>query len=90
MEIIKNQIYDEERALYNLKHTALEKCVFEGPADGESALKEANDIAVKECVFRLRYPLWHVEKFRIENRCWTNHPELRFGMRRTAKFRIPK
>lgn len=66
MEIIKNQIYDEERALYNLKHTALEKCVFEGPADGESALKEANDIAVKECVFRLRYPLWHVEKFRIE------------------------
>lgn len=67
MEIIKNQTYDEERALYNLKHATLEKCVFEGPADGESALKEAKDIVAKDCVFRLRYPLWHVDKFKIEN-----------------------
>ncbi len=65
--VIKNQTFDEERALYNLKDTLVESCKFEGPADGESALKEARNIHIKNCSFSLRYPFWHVESFKIEN-----------------------
>ena len=51
---------DEERALYGIRSADVVNCTFEGPADGESALKEAADIAVTGCNFHLRYPLWHV------------------------------
>ena len=67
MDLIKNQQFDEERSLYNLRNTRVEDCVFAGPADGESALKEARNIALANCAFSLRYPLWHVEGFRAEN-----------------------
>ena len=65
--ILSNQQYDEERALYNLQHGDVIDCVFAGPADGESALKEAWDIRVSGCSFSLRYPLWHVQGFRMAN-----------------------
>ncbi len=64
---IKNQTMDEERALYGLRDAVVTGCTFDGPADGESALKEAGNIAVKDCHFELRYPLWHVENFTMEN-----------------------
>ena len=41
--IIANRQFDEERALYNLTNGDVSHCVFAGPADGESALKEARD-----------------------------------------------
>ena len=59
--------FDEERALYNAQHTDVVNCLFAGPADGESVLKEARDIAVKGCRFSLRYPLWHVHGFVMDN-----------------------
>ena len=46
--IIARQQFDEERSLYNLKNTLVEDCRFEGPADGESVLKEARNIHVKD------------------------------------------
>ncbi len=58
--VIDGGRFDEERALYALTHTEVRDCVFDGPADGESALKEAADVAIDHCDFRLRYPLWHV------------------------------
>lgn len=64
--ILSHQQYDEERALYHLQHGDLDSCVFAGPADGESALKEARDIRLKDCRFSLRYPLWHVQGFRMD------------------------
>ena len=64
--IVENKQFDEERALYNLTDAEVRNCRFEGPADGESALKEARDIKVEECSFSLRYPLWHVTNFEIE------------------------
>ena len=63
---IIGQQFDEERALYNLRHTHVENCIFDGPADGESALKEARDIRMTDCRFSLRYPLWHVDGFHLE------------------------
>lgn len=62
---ILNQQFDEERALYNLQHAVVGNCIFDGPADGESALKEARNIAVEDCRFSLRYPLWHVRDFAL-------------------------
>ncbi|MBR1382408.1 MAG: DUF3737 family protein, partial [Ruminococcus sp.] len=51
--------FDEERALYGSDGVTVEGCRFEGPADGESALKESRNIAAKDCYFDLRYPFWH-------------------------------
>ena len=64
-QIIGKQ-FDEERALYYLQHADVVDCRFAGPADGESVLKEARDVGVKNCSFSLRYPLWHVRGFRME------------------------
>lgn len=56
-------VTDDERAMYGLEGARVERCRFEGPADGESALKECRDIRVSDCAFSLRYPLWHAEGF---------------------------
>lgn len=63
-QIIGKQ-FDEERALYHLQHADVVDCVFAGPADGESVLKEARDVGVNGCQFSLRYPLWHVQGFKM-------------------------
>lgn len=65
--VIENQQFDEERALYNLQMAEVKNCVFAGPADGESVLKESRDVNLADCTFSLRYPLWHVEKFIMEH-----------------------
>lgn len=65
---IENQTFDVERALYNLTHGDVRHCTFAGPADGESALKEARDVHVDDCHFALRYPLWHAEDFTLSQR----------------------
>lgn len=67
MTIYKNNIYDEERALYGIHDAVVENCRFEGPADGESALKETSSLTIKNCNFLLRYPLWHTSDAFIEN-----------------------
>ena len=58
-KIIENQRFDEERALYGARDTIVRSCRFDGPADGESAFKECDNIAVENCFFNLRYPFWH-------------------------------
>lgn len=65
--VIEGKAFDEERALYNLKNATVINCKFEGPADGESALKEALDFKVKNTDFKLRYPLWHCNNFELDN-----------------------
>ena len=56
---VENQTYDYERALYGIHQAEVCNCAFDGPADGESALKETADLLVDHCFFNLRYPLWH-------------------------------
>lgn len=65
MNIIENEVFDEERALYGVHNTTVENCKFDGPADGESAFKECGDIEVRECFFNLRYPFWHDNNLKI-------------------------
>lgn len=62
---ILKQTFDEERALYHLQNAEVAECRFEGPADGESVLKETRNIVVRDSSFSLRYPLWHARGFRL-------------------------
>ena len=57
--IVENRTFDMERALYGSAGIVVRNCTFDGPADGESALKESRDIAVYNSFFNLRYPFWH-------------------------------
>ena len=57
--VIKNETFDEERALYGSRDIIVEGCRFDGPADGESAFKESRNVVVKDSYFNLRYPFWH-------------------------------
>lgn len=65
--VISKKQFDEERVLYGISDTLIEDCQFDGPADGESAFKECADIAVENCYFNLRYPLWHVKHAMIKD-----------------------
>ena len=67
MNIIENQIFDQERALYGSRDLTVRRCTFDGPADGESAFKECRNIRVADCYFNLRYPFWHDEGLTMEN-----------------------
>ncbi len=65
--IFENQTYDQERALYAVTDSKVINCRFDGPADGESALKEASQISVNNSFFNLRYPFWHVTSGKVNN-----------------------
>ena len=54
MTTIRNQCFDEERALYGSDGVEVISCLFDGPADGESALKESRNIAARSSSFHLR------------------------------------
>lgn len=66
MQVITNQTFDEERALYGSQNIEVADCRFDGPADGESAFKESRNVSVKDCFFNLRYPFWHDKGLKIE------------------------
>ena len=65
MKVFKNQTFDEERAFYGSKNILVQDCSFEGPADGESAFKECQNIEINHDYFNLRYPFWHVHALSI-------------------------
>lgn len=64
-KIIENKTFDEERALYGSLGLILKNVRFDGPADGESAVKECADIEAQNCYCNLRYPFWHVHGLKI-------------------------
>ena len=64
---IENQQFDEERALYDTHGAEILNCRFDGPADGESAMKECSDLVADGCYLNLRYPFWHVDRAVIRN-----------------------
>ena len=67
MKIYENLTLDAERALYGERDIHIKSCAFDGPADGESALKEAGDVLADNCFFNLRYPFWHCDKVEIRD-----------------------
>lgn len=73
MDTIEKKTFDEERALYGLRHVHVVDCAFSGPADGESALKECEDVIAERCLCNLRYPFWHVHGLKINDCEITEH-----------------
>ena len=67
MKIIENEKLDMERALYGSWDVLVRNCAFDGPADGESALKESSNVEVEDCFWNLRYPFWHDHGLKIRN-----------------------
>ena len=67
LKIVEGKSFDEERALYGGCDIYIKNCRFEGPADGESALKECDSIRVEGSAFHLRYPLWHDRDVVLKN-----------------------
>ena len=67
IERIENQRFGEERALYGRRGLLVVGCRFEGPEDGESALKEGREITVADSYFALRYPFWHDTGLVVKN-----------------------
>ena len=59
MTIIENKTFDKEREFYGSSSIMVSHCLFDGPADGESAFKECSDIVADHSCFKLRYPFWH-------------------------------
>lgn len=67
MKVIEHQTFDAERALYGSRGLWIRDCAFDGPADGESALKESGDILAERVFCNLRYPFWHDHRLTIRD-----------------------
>ncbi len=67
MTVIKDKTFDAERALYGSDGVKLVNVAFDGPADGESAVKECRNIEAENCFCNLRYPFWHVHGLKIKD-----------------------
>ena len=65
MDVIENQRFDQERALYGRRGILVRGCAFDGPADGESAFKECGEVQAERCFLNLRYPFWHDHQLTI-------------------------
>ncbi|MCR5183097.1 MAG: DUF3737 family protein [Opitutales bacterium] len=64
--VIANRQFGGERPLFGLKDSRLESLTV---VDGESAVKQCENIVVADCKFFGKYPLWHVKGSLIE-RCY--------------------
>lgn len=65
MKEYSRRIFTGERALFCASDVALSECTFE---DGESPLKEGNNISASGCAFRWKYPLWYCRGVSV-NKC---------------------
>ena len=63
-EVIKDKYFEGERILYGLKDAKLIDVTF---GHGESPLKEAKNIEIKDSIFKWKYPLWYDENVKVEN-----------------------
>ena len=65
--IYKDLTFQEERSLYNISDSKVINCIFEGKEDGESPLKECENVFVTDCMLNLRYPFWHNKNTSVSN-----------------------
>ena len=64
MKLIKQQMLTGERALFNSKDVQVSYSTF---ADGESPLKESQDIKIDHSMFKWKYPLWYCKDIVVED-----------------------
>ena len=64
MKLIKQKLLTGERALFNSKDLQVSYCTF---ADGESPLKESQNIKIDHSMFKWKYPLWYCKNIVVED-----------------------
>ena len=64
MKEIKGQKFAGERSLFMSRDLYIEDTVFE---DGESPLKESENIGLANCTFKWKYPLWYCKNITVKN-----------------------
>ncbi|MGF0145469.1 DUF3737 family protein [Sharpea azabuensis] len=64
MEVIEQKYLTGERALFKSQNIKVKNSVF---ADGESPLKESNDIEVQGSIFKWKYPLWYCHDIKVKD-----------------------
>lgn len=66
-KVIQQEYLAGERALFMSKDLAIYDSVF---AEGESPLKESENIELHDCLFRWKYPLWYCNHVCAEQCTW--------------------
>ncbi|GFZ32298.1 hypothetical protein CSC2_28240 [Clostridium zeae] len=64
MKLIKQQLLTGERALFHGKDLQVSYSTF---ADGESPLKESENIKIDHSMFKWKYPLWYCKNIVVED-----------------------
>ena len=64
MKAFNQEVFEGERALYNVKDVKIESCTFE---NGESPLKECENIEIDSSIFKWKYPLWYSSDIKLKN-----------------------
>ncbi len=64
MKEIRGGVFTGERALFTTKGARIFDAVFE---DGESPLKESEDIELFSCSFKWKYPLWYCKNILLRD-----------------------
>lgn len=64
MKTVENHYFEGERSLFGLDDANLVGITF---GEGESPLKEARNIKIRDSIFKWKYPLWYDNKVEVEN-----------------------
>lgn len=64
---INEEICIGERSLFGAKDMIVRNTIFE---DGESPLKESENIDIYDSMFKWKYPLWYSKNINVENSTW--------------------
>ena len=62
MKVLREGLFVGERALYNSRELEIYDSVF---ADGESPLKESENITLHGSIFKWKYPLWYSKNIKV-------------------------
>lgn len=80
---IQNGYYTGERPLFHGEHLEIGDTIF---GEGESPLKESNDITLKNSMFQWKYPLWYSKNVVAQDCTWAEMA--RAGVWYTDRFLI--
>ena len=83
MKKLEQGLFVGERALYNSKDLEIVDSTF---MDGESPLKESENIKLRNCIFKWKYPLWYCNHVEVYNTTWLD--TARSGIWYTHDLRI--
>ena len=62
--LIKNKTFEGERSLFSSSDLIIEECIFQ---NGESPLKESENIDITNTTFKWKYPLWYCNSIKVKN-----------------------